>query len=213
MDADTQTELDAGRSNDRYMVLFDFASGFYGFWGGLGPFDHNSITYVGAGSLISAEDLDQGIDGEAIPLVLTLTGIPNSDLSPDVLASIEAETYHQRPVVVSTAYFDANDALLSVETEYRGYIDQIRHSIQPGGEAKLTVHCESRARDALRIGYRMRSDSDQRLIDADDGGLRHAIATPHARSNWGRQTGRNVQEVTGGLFPRIRAWIAARRGG
>ncbi|MEK9751751.1 MAG: hypothetical protein VW338_00870 [Rhodospirillaceae bacterium] len=204
IDASTLAELQAGRANDRYMVLFDLVSGYYGFWGGLGTFSYNAVTYVGAGSLIGVEDVGQVSDGSAVPLILTLTAIPNSDLSPDVLASIENETYHQRPVVIMTAYFSTAGVLISVETEYRGYVDKITHEHVVGGEAVLRVHLESKARDHTRRGYRMRSDADQRLIDPNDGGLRHTIQAATVPILWGRTEGEGQKTSGNGLFSRWR---------
>lgn len=187
IDAATLAALNAGQANTRYMVLFDFVSGFYGFWGGHGTLSHNGVTYVGAGSLFSVEDIGQVTDGSAVPIVLVLNGMANSALSPDALASIEAETYHQRPVVIMTAYFEEDGRTLrSVETEYRGYIDRISHQHRIGGEAVLRFHLESKARDHFKAGYRMRTDADQGAIDANDGGLRHAIQAASVTVQWGR---------------------------
>lgn len=178
--AATQTALDGGRIADRGMILFDFASGLYGFWTGLGPFTYSGVTYVGAGTLIAVDNLKGVSDLSSVPVVVRLTGIANSDLTPDVLATVEAETYHQRPVTILTAYFDADArVLLSVETEYRGYVDRIVHADDEA--AVLEVYLESRFRDHQKSGYRVRSDADQRRIAPNDGGLRHA-ATVHTET-------------------------------
>src|SRR4051812_31410285 len=130
----TQDALDAGRIVDRRMVLFDFASGLYGFWSGLGPFVYNGTTYQGAGSLLQIEGVRQTSDLSAVQVVGRLTGIPNSALSPDVLATIESEVYHQRPCTLAVAYFHPTTyALLSVEIDYRGVIDRIVHKEQVDG--------------------------------------------------------------------------------
>ncbi|WP_375458891.1 DUF2163 domain-containing protein [uncultured Enterovirga sp.] len=176
----TQTALDAGRIVDRAMILFDLGSGQYGFWSGLGPFTFEEITYVGAGSLIALDGVRQTSDLSAVQVKATLTSIPDTALTPDILATIEAEQYHQRPCTIMTAYFDPDTAaLLSVEVEFRGMIDRIVHTEAVDRAAVLECHLESRFRDHTKTGYRMRSDGDQRRINPLDDGLAH-VATVHS---------------------------------
>lgn len=185
-DSDTLTMLQSGRCAERDMVLFDFASGLYGFWTGAGTLEYSGVTYVGAGKLISADEGSYEMGLAPSSLSLSLSSIPDSDLTPDVLATIEAEDYHQRPVTIMRAYIHPDTrALLSVERLWRGYLDQITHDLQAGGGATLTATLESRFRDHTRVGHRIRSDADQRLIDPDDGFYLHAAAAD-AKIVWGR---------------------------
>lgn len=183
----TSDTLAAGRVVDRGMILLDLGSGPYGFWTGIGPFTYGGVTYVGAGSLIEVEGIRQASDLSAVPVVARLTAIENSDLTPDLLATIETEVYHQRPVTIMTAYFHPETyVLLSVEVEYRGYIDQLVHTESIDGQAVLEGHFESRFRDHQRSGYRVRSDADQRRIDPDDDGLAHVTAVATETILFGR---------------------------
>ena len=183
-----QASLDAGRVIDRMLILIDLASGLRGFWTGLGPFTYNGVTYVGAGSLISIEGIQQGSDQSAVQVVGRLTSIPNTDLTPDILATIENETYHQRPATITTAYFDPDSTgFLGAEVEYRGYIDRIVHSENHNGDAVLEVHLESRFRDHQRAGYRMRSHNDQQRIAPGDMGLMHLAMVEHESVSFGKQ--------------------------
>lgn len=184
---ETALALARGRVVDRGLLLLDLGSGPYGFWTGLGPFVYGGVTYVGAGSLIAVEGIRGASDLSAVPVVARLTAIPNTDLTPDLLATIEAEVYHQRPVTIMTAYFDPETyALLSVEIEYRGYVDRILHTESVDGQAVLEGHFESRFRDHQRTGYRVRSDTDQRRIDANDDGLRHVTSVATEQVLFGR---------------------------
>jgi hypothetical protein len=206
LNVNTQTALNSDRIIDRGMLLFDLGSGLYGFHTGLGPFVYNGVTYVGAGSLITAEDFQQSQGLQSQALVLSLTSVPNSDLTPDVLATIENEVYHQRPATVMTSYFDADTRLLlSVEIEYRGYIDQIIHKILNPGESRLEVHLESKFRDLSRTGYRKRSDEDQKRILANDNSLRHVNVVASERVLFGRTQNQTPAAAVaprkrGGLF-------------
>ena len=195
IDAATKAQLQAGEILDRYMVKFAFDEGTFGFWGGVGTLTHDSQTYTGAGSLIELDELVQGVEGEAIALVLKLTAVPNSDLSPDILASIDRDyTWHQRVATVMTAYFTPANVLLSVETEGRFYIDRLVFQHGLGGESVLMLYLESKARDLIKTGYRIRSDEDQKLIDSNDCALRHTIDAATIPVIWGRAP----EEAAGG---------------
>lgn len=182
-----QSALDAGRVGDRTLVTMVLGSGTYGFWSGQGTFSFNGVTYVGAGSLIEIEGIKQTSDLSAVAVVGRLTAIANSDLSPDVLATIENEVYHQRPCSISTAYFDVDTGgLLNVEIEYDGIIDRIVHTESIDGRAQIEVYLESNFRDHQRSGYRMRSSADQHRIDDTDTGLRYVNSVADEPVTFGR---------------------------
>ena len=188
--ATTLAKLDAGAIVTRGLLLFDFPSGLYGFWDGVGTLTYSGVDYVGSGQLISVEALNL-VSGLAPPsITLTLTAIPDAGLTSDVLSSIEAEAYHQRPVTLNRAYIDPDTrALISVERVFRGYVDQISHEYTIGGGSVLTCAVESRARDNTRKGWRTRSDADQKRIDAADGGMRHATIAGSQVIYWGKYPG------------------------
>lgn len=188
--ASTLALLASGRAASRGLILFDFPSGLYGFWDGVGSLVVSGVTYRGAGGIIRSDAVGLSGSLSSSPLTLTLSSIPQTELSPGVLATIEAEQYHQRPVTLSRAYFDpATRALISVERMLRGYVDQMVHEEQPGGEALLSCIIETRGRDVTRRGYRVRSDADQKLIAASDGGMRHAAVAGNQDFYWGKLPG------------------------
>lgn len=195
-DASTLAMLASGRAVKRDLLQFFLVSGTYGFWTGLGTLTYNGQDYVGAGQLISIQPLAQGMDLSSIPLVLKLNSIPNSNLTPDILASIDAEDYHQKVAIFSTAYIDPDTrTVLSVERWFRGYIDKVEHQDQIGGGAALVCNLESKSRDHLKKGYRTRSDSDQRLINSNDGGFVYCATAGDQTVIWGRASGSVSQQV------------------
>lgn len=182
--------LASGRAVSRSLVLFDFPSGLYGFWDGLGTLTVSGVTYDGSGGLLRGDAVNLAGSLASGAMTLTLSSIAETELSPGVLATIEGEQYHQRPVTLSRAYFNpATRGLLSVERVLRGYVDQMLHDEKPGGEATLSCLIETRGRDLTRRGYRMRSDADQKSIAANDGALRHAPTAPNDDFTWGRLPG------------------------
>lgn len=199
IDTDTLNSLETGRGDARTLVLFQLGSGNYGFHTGLGPHTYNGVTYVGAGSLLDSGDIEEGANGEVISITLTLSAVPNSELSPDVLASIESETYHLRPVSIYTVYYDPDTGTeLSTELEWVGEIDQITHLDRGGGNAVLAASCSSKSFEYQRIGYRMRDDRDQKIVFADDRGLRHATKSASERIRWGDKDPKKTEGDKGG---------------
>lgn len=181
--------LASGRAACRQMILFEFGTGTYGFWTGAGILNYGGIDYIGAGALGSIEEVPGVSDLSSAALIVRLSAVPNSDLTPDVLAGVESEQYHQRPATVFTAYLDPDSgALISVERVYRGYVDRIEHDMTAGGSAQLVVYLESRARDHTKSGHRLRSDADQRLVVPDDGFYRHVATAGTTTIYWGRAT-------------------------
>lgn len=188
-DSTTLALLASGRLAKRDLLLFSLPDGDHGFWTGLGILPFNSVNYVGAGELVSIQPLTQTMDLSSMPVLVELTSIPNSALTPDVLATVESEQYHQQPAVLSTAYINPDTrAVVSVQRWYRGYIDKIEHQDQVGGQAVLSCNLESKSRDHLKKGYRTRSDADQRLINVNDGGLSFSAVAGQQQIIWGQST-------------------------
>lgn len=186
IDASTQAALAAGRIARNILIKFDFGSGTYGFFDGIGSITYNSVTYQGAGALFEIAALGASADGAANSISIKLNG--NADtLTSNVLATIESEQYVGRPVTLLRRYANADTwAELSVETMWVGFVDVIRQVERAGDSAYLEAICESRALDLGRSGYRMRSDADQKQIDANDGSLRHLQAAKDQEIFWGR---------------------------
>lgn len=167
----TQTALADPSIIRRGMILFDFPSGYYGFWDGNGPFTYNSITYQGGAQAIEVDMGEETLALSSNQVVLRLKANPELGLTPNVLSTIEAENYHQRPVTISKAVLDKDTlALISVTPVWRGKVDRIEH-VRDGGNYSIIGHLESRSIDYSRRGTAMRSDAEQKIISPGDKGL------------------------------------------
>ena len=170
------------------LLLFDLPEGLFGFWGGYGTLTVNSIPYVGAGSLIEIQPVNMGTDLSASPLVVKLRAVPETELTPDVLATIDNYAYKNRPAHLTLAYFDrVTGGMVTAIQWWQGYIDLISHDQVIGGEYSLTAHLEPMSLDHARTGYRMRSDADQKLIDPADRFFEHAATTATQNIPYGRK--------------------------
>jgi len=189
--ADIQAALDEGRVVENFMVRFNLDSGTYGFWTGLGIHESGpgGVDYQGAGSLMEVAAISETQDATSIPIEIRFSSVPNTDLTPDVLAGIESETYKGRTVRIYRIYKDASTrANLGPPREvWAGTIDQVEHIWSVGAEAVLLIKCESRSLDAQKTGYRMRSNEDQKLIDASDKFFHHSATAGSESIEWGKR--------------------------
>ena len=174
--------LDQGRVVIRGMIRFDFSQT-YGFWTGNADWLYNGVTYV-PGGIINVSTLPAQMGFESQGLELSLASAPSNGLTPEILATIETEIYHQKPVTISDAFFHPDtNALLFVEPLYRGYVDTIEHEM--GSNGHLTMRCESRAVDNGKTGYRVRSNADQQLIKPDDNFFQYVESAQKEEVYWG----------------------------
>lgn len=193
IDPAAQAMLDAGVWVQRGLVTLDLPSGVYGLWDGVGNWTWNGITFVGGASLIEVEAVEETSGLASVPLILRLRSIPDTDLSPDVLGSIEAEAYHRRPVTLYTAFFSAEDrSLVSVEVLYRGRIDTLPHRETAEGDAYLEAQLVSMAEDYTRTGTRVRSSRDQDEFAPGDKGFAYVGDVGVLPVYWGGQEPKGI---------------------
>jgi hypothetical protein len=186
-DSATLTQLGKKRAAMRYLLRFEFDSGIYGFWAGTGTITYQGVTYVGAGRLLDIEELGGGLDFAAQAFKVSLSSKPNSALTPDVLATVFSEAWHQKPAILYKAFFHPRTrALLSIERAARRVLDTLPLEQVAGGQAKLTAFLEPVTFDNPRRGYAKFGDADQRLIDPDDAFFSFAATAGEQPIEWGR---------------------------
>lgn len=180
------TLLEAGRISIRGLIRFDFGTGTYGFAKSLQPISYNGLTYV-PGGVISVTDFSQQTGLSATSFQVTLAASPDDGLTPEVLQTIEAEDYRDRPVTVYDAFFDPDSgALLYVQTMMRGYVDTIDHVDTQAAGYTIIANCESRALDYTRLNGRKRTDLDQQRRQSGDRFFQHASTRGREQIYWGQ---------------------------
>ena len=182
-----QSLLDKGRWLQRGFVLFDLPSGRYGFWDGAGTHRYSGVDFEGGASLIDVDTIEGGTSLAASSLVLRLRSIADSALTPDVLATIENESYRFRPVTMWVGFFDL-DTLdrVSMEVFYRGTIDNLEHKNEADGSAFLEATLSSRAVDYVKSGTSIRTTEDQQRFAAGDRFFDFVGEIGHQKIWWGQ---------------------------
>lgn len=170
------------------MVLFDFPSGYYGFWEGGQPLIWNTFTFKPGAQLIEIDAGAQTSAMEATTLTLRLYANPDAGLTANVLSTIEAEAYHQRPVTFYEACMNPDTlALVSVTPIWRGYVDQVRHEVDGRGR-HLVGTLESRGLDYAKRGTAVASHAQQQLIYSGDLGMQYCGVVGAVEVPFGRKT-------------------------
>ena len=186
--SDVLALLEAGRTVVRGLIRFEFGTGTYGFIKALTPLTYAGFTYQ-PGGVISVSDLAASTGRTAQQFTIKLAASPDDGLTPEVLQTIEAEDYRDRPVFIYDAHFHPDTgALVHVQTMRRGYVDTIDHEDDPQGDGyTLVAQCETRALDYTRTNARKRSDADQGRRLAGDMFFEHAAKRGREEIHWGRE--------------------------
>lgn len=170
-----------------WLLLLDWPTGLLGFWPGYGDISVGGQVYHGTGSLLSIEQINLGLELTASPVNVSLRAVPNTALSPDILAHIDDYIYKNRAAYLDLAWFSkTTGALLQHVRWWQGYIDTIEHNETIGGDYTLTGRLEPASLDHSRIGYRMRSDVDQKMLDPADRFFEHAALVPTEDIDYGK---------------------------
>lgn len=154
-------------------------------WGGYGDIalagDTGTETYKGIGDrgVVKASGGVIGASAENITLVL-------SGIEPDVIALLDANEVRGAAVVIRRLIFDGTGkTLLGSHVFTRGKLDLLGVRETIGGGAAVEAVVESAARGLGRRGGRLRSDADQRLINATDGFFRNVSFASEKTLYWG----------------------------
>jgi hypothetical protein len=154
-----EARLQSGAFQACDLVLAELPSGNYGFWfGGQGKITYGGVDYLGCGPLLKEIAIETTADGTVSQYNLELSG-----LDPEILATVEAEDYHQKPILRQSAYIDEDGVtMLNVRTVGVGRIDFITRNDYP--KAKLVVTVTGGSQLVKGRGGRRRTDADQRRL-------------------------------------------------
>lgn len=137
-------------------------------WGGHGPLTLAGEVYAGLGQRGLIRVSGGSLGGQEQGPELTLSGV-----DPEVVPALGLVSLRGVSVVIRRLVFDGTGANLLQDSVFlRGRVDRATTEETPGGESVIRIAVEGAARGLGRRSERMRTDSDQRLISATDGGLR-----------------------------------------
>ena len=166
-------------------------------WGGSGTITLGGDNYLGINDRGLIEVSAGALGDSAQSIKMTLSGV-----DPDTVSLLNASSIQRSAVAIWRLLFDSSGTVLLDSQVYsRGRLDTLGVTETVGGTSTLEVNVETAAVALGRAGQRMRSDADQRLIDAADGGFRAVSYAGVKQLYWGGKppsTARNALPGGGG---------------
>ena len=148
------------------------------------PMADRSLVQVSGGAL----------GGAAQSVTLTLSGI-----DPETIEIDDSNDAAGAATTLWRLIFSGDgNTLLDAHVWQRGRLDQIVREDDIGGTASISAVLETAARGLGRRGGRMRSDSDQRLIKANDGFFRNTSFAGEKTLYWGGRKPAVASSALGG---------------
>ena len=185
LNANTKTALEATTVSPRIMIKAMFDTPVY-VWTGEQDKSYNSNTYIGGGSIIGFDGVEETSDMGATGITLTLA-LSSDGVTSDLLTKAITDDYQGNSITIylATVAQQTENFLGAPVQLFNGYIDQM--TAQDDGEvAVLTLTAES---NLLRLGRtftRVYTDEDQKYHFPDDKGLEFVAAIQEQESIWGR---------------------------
>jgi hypothetical protein len=163
-------------------------------WGGWSEIEFDGRTFEGVGDRGLVQVVGGALGDAAQNITLTLSGI-----EPETLALLDAAEVSGAPTILWRLIFDqTGNTLLDFNVWARGRLDTLQRQEEIGGTASITAQLETAAKGLGRRGARMRSDADQRLIDANDGFFKNVSYAGEKTLYWGGRRPARAGTVVGG---------------
>ncbi len=176
--------LAAGNVMTSGAVKIDLVDAF-NVWGGAGTIQltdgGDPEDYIGIGQAGLVSVTGQQLGGTEDGIELRLSGVDAS-----IVPIVEAAEIRGARVTIWRLMFDGSGTtLLDAIVFERGRVDKLTTEETPGGTATIIVQVETAARGLGRNTGRMRSDADQRAVDASDGIYSRVTAAGELTLAWG----------------------------
>jgi len=150
-------------------------------WRGYGQITIDGELFDGIGDVGLVTATGGSMGGAEQSITLELSGV-----APETLAVFDATALRRAPCIIYTLIFDSSGTvLLHSEVFARGSLDQIPVEDTPGGTSIIRAMVETAARGLGRRGGRMRTDTDQRLVEPLDGGFKAISYAGSKNLYWG----------------------------
>ncbi|MBJ7446854.1 MAG: hypothetical protein JHC81_04905 [Brevundimonas sp.] len=186
--------LRAGNALVTGAVWFAIPGDAVGFWGGYGNLSIGAYDFVGLGDRGIVKTSSGTLGGAEEVALLELSGV-----DPDVAAELDLMSLRGVPVIIWRLLFNgAGTQLLQASVHRRGRVDSAPIEETPAGTSIIKIGVEGAARGLGRRSERMRSDADQRLISATDGGFRRVGFAGEKTIYWGGKPPERAGTALGG---------------
>lgn len=177
IEASVTAQLDQPVVQPFYAIDLEFSSGPLYLWSGRGDRIIGGKTYVGAGTFLKIDEIEESAEIAAKGATLTLSGIPE-----ELLALALTEPYQGRVCRIHFGFVGEEADMAEVFT---GYMDQM--NIDEGPQTStVALTVENRLVDLERPRIRRYTNNDQQSRFPGDKGLEFVDALQDKELFWGR---------------------------
>lgn len=198
--AEALAEIEAGTAMVSGAAWFGGADP-VGLWSGDGPlaFVDRGVprAFIGISDRTLATVAAGALGGSEQGISLSVSGI-----DADTAGRLDLDSLRGVPVILWKLLFNGTGArLLDARVHFRGRVDTAPLEDDIGGASTLTINIEGAARGQGRRSERQRSDADQRLISATDGGLSRVSYAGEKTIHAGGKPPERAGAALGGSYP------------
>lgn len=138
LDTETKEQIESRQVKLAVFLRAEFDSGVVALWSGAGPMQWDGTEYIGAGSILSVDQVAEATETVARGVSITLTG-----LDPEILNLAYAEEYQGRPFVMSLGFLDADRQIVgSPLPVFAGFMD-VFNDLDDAETVKLKLTVEN----------------------------------------------------------------------
>lgn len=164
-----------------YLVQCDFDSGDLNLWNGVGNITIDTVSYVGAGTLLNISRMKETVDLTANGMNVTLSGITEP-----LISKARDEDYQGRELRILLGAMDSTNSVIADPVLiFSGFMDTM--TISDAAEtATITISVESRLIEFQRNRVRRYTAEDQKISYPTDKGLEFVAEIAEKEIVWGR---------------------------
>lgn len=163
------------------LVEAEFDSATTRMWSGIGTLDWNGHDWIGGGTLLNIDAVEESTEVRAIGTRVSLSGIPS-----ELISLALQENYQGRTLTVYLGAFDSSgDIITSPIIIFSGRMDIMTIS-EGGSTATIDVTVENRLIDFERTRERRYTSEDQKIEYPNDKGLEFVSSIQDIEIVWGK---------------------------
>lgn len=161
-----QNEVDGLSLNPAIFVQFQFSDGNLNLWSGYNDIVWNNQIFVGSGSVLAVDRIEETQEFRATSVSFSLNGIDSN-----LIAAALTASYQGRPAIMWFAVLNDNRSIVASPYQlFKGRMDIISFS-DNGETADFNIKCESNIIDIRKARERRYTPEDQKIDYPDDMGL------------------------------------------
>lgn len=172
-------QLTAAELQPFFAVDLAFDGGNLQLWTGYGDITFNSITFTGAGDILTISDVSETSEVQATGITIGFSGVPST-----LIASALTETYQGRACTIYFGTLSSGAVVADPYIVFSGRMD-VMNIDDSGSTCDITLQAENRLIDLDRPRGRRYTSEDQKIDYPNDKGLEFIADLQDKEIIWG----------------------------